>query len=392
MTQVYGMPDPAATPGPGAEYRFSQIMQLAWARFTASFSSATGYSLLVGLVTIAMVIGIGLVALVFGMICYQILTTGADMDEGNAIILAVVVFGTPALWLFQMLTTVFHEGLRWAILKTYDGHPISWSVILRGFVSPWRWPMIRYAALFSVVAMILTVGQFVFSFLAQGKGIPWLGGSAGHAGLGLLLVAGGDLVTGALQAVTLLIGLFILHSPAPSFAQAVRDHLRVLRLQWQRVVAVVGLYVAASLVLSTPQLLLNTIAQGSPVVGCVAFPFMIADWLLSLYYFFLVTALFRSIHGLPLEPPPAPPPLPVMPFRAGRPVAHILPPRWSPDDWPDDEPTDANNPTPPAPTTVLKALPVDDATPRTPEPDIPTADPPSQDDPNPGAPPWSANR
>ena len=38
------------------------------------------------------------------------------------------------------------------------------------------------------------------------------------------------------------------------------------------------------------------------------------------------------------------------------------------------------------------ALPVDDATPRTPEPDIPTADPPSQDDPNPGAPPWSANR
>ncbi|MBN2584830.1 MAG: hypothetical protein JXL80_17330 [Planctomycetes bacterium] len=337
-------------PAPGHEHSLPQLMRLAWARFAANFWPAVGYGLLAIVILVGVALGLGLLCLLFGWLFYLALKSAVAPEV--AIILLCIILGVPAYLFLIMAGKLLTEGLLWALMQTYDGIPVTWSAICRSLQPPWGRPMLRYTALFALLTMIITVAQGAMGGVAGAKGIPWLNHSAGNVGIHFALNVVGHIVQGAILTVTLLIGLFILNSHEPSMVRGIEDQIRVLRNQWPRVATIVGLYMAGLFLTQVPQLIMAAMAPAAaPWAGCMALPFLLVRGLLALYFGFLVAALFRSIHGMPLEPT-AEPTYYAQPVAAIRPAQPLImkalpidPPM--PDTWPQLPPTEP--PQPPAP-------------------------------------------
>jgi hypothetical protein len=368
MTELYAMP-PADAPhlGPGYEHSFPQILRFAWTRFTARFWSAVGYGLLLAII----LVGIALAWFLVGIGVFLLLTQAWHMSAATAMWTSLLVIGIPAYATYVAAAKLLFEGFLRAAIETYDGTPITFATIFRPLRRPWRRPMFAYIALLTPILLAVHLVLGLFGGTLGARGLPIIGGAGGAASSAAVLL-GAHVIDHVAQATILsfilFIGQFILNSSNPSLRNAIDDQVRVLKHQWRRVVAVCGLHAAAAFLLNVPQLLTQAMMPANPFVGCVALPFAVVHGLMSLYFIFLVAALFRSIHGMPLEfvPPPIQP-VPVMPLPAAFNLRAASPasldrfaaqqttdeptPAWpdTPTNPPDEPTTDNEPPTDPTP-------------------------------------------
>jgi hypothetical protein len=273
------------------EVPFWQILRAAW----GCFRNMWGQALVLGVwlsfgtcgAAAAMLVIIGAAMLVLKyMLHYNI-----DVAFGSVVSLA-----SPFL---LVATCLYWNSYLWAAISSYSRHRMDWADGKKAFRSPFFGALVR-------LGFIPAIFSFIFVIPAL---TAQLGGNVAGTGTDWTDTIKGQLVVALTQAfvtvLTLLAGPLLISSHRPRVLEALAENLRILRRR-PVLFLVLALAPAAQYMLLTvleretkdDTLRLSLVLILVTYAGC-----LFAKGLFYVGYVFVVAAFFRTVRGMPIEPP-----------------------------------------------------------------------------------------
>ncbi|MBN2584832.1 MAG: hypothetical protein JXL80_17340 [Planctomycetes bacterium] len=287
-------PRDMSTYASGREYSVADLMRIAWWHFTRGGGNAVAYAIRLGLIYMGLLAGTLIVFGAIGLTARMWLARIGVVEDAAEVLVWATIWPS-GIFTLTFLFKPFEEGLLWAIVASFEGQKISWDLMTQPWQPPWRGPMLRYAALYAI-AMIPSTTMAMAPLLGMG---PALSGGKGIL-FALVAMAMIRVFDSLVLAATLLVGPTLMISPRPQLRQALRDQWRLVQHQTWRVVLIIGLWLAVTLLTDTCDVFLS---PRESMCGALLLAFAAVCFYLC--FFYLVAAVFRAIHGLPFERRPS---------------------------------------------------------------------------------------
>ena len=297
-----------AGPGPGREYTVVQLAKAAFGQLWLNKRRVLATALGVAAVTAAVDVALGCAKTpLLDAFVVTFHALGPHALSAASAALNALYFGLPIVPGILIL-----EAYKWSIIRSFDHAGPAWSDLSAPLQRPWRGSLLRLACLLAALSAAQAAAYALWMPAVA------LSGGAGMPPLVVLLLAwvvAAVAVTFGRMLLTMLAGPAILQATQPTLLDGLRQNWRILRGQPRRMVAVAAigaaLFMLSDIVADMVFARLRTYADPGLALGrFMELPWQFQKAIIDQTVYLaplavwchLVAVLFRSAHGLPLEP------------------------------------------------------------------------------------------